>query len=157
MRTHWHLASLALTPPGPSLALCTAGSVSKDVCLFLEQGFISFHFNCLLLSWACESAGLCYKGEPQPCGPNVAASCTAKSILCFIGYHVGHEYGGFYDFVESGGKPCSVTGSPRIWSWCCGLLAVWPWTSPFPSLGFRGFCCCCCCCCCIDFSSLTWG
>lgn len=62
-----HLASLALTPPGPSLALCTAGSVSKDVCLFLEQRFISFHFNCLLLSWVCESASLCYKEEPWPC------------------------------------------------------------------------------------------
>lgn len=27
-----------------------AGSVSKDACLFLEKRFISFHFNCLLLS-----------------------------------------------------------------------------------------------------------
>lgn len=70
MGTHCHLASLALVPPGPSLALCTAGSVSKDVCLFLDQRFISFHFDCLLLSWACESAGLCYKGEPWPCEPN---------------------------------------------------------------------------------------
>lgn len=39
--THRHLASLALTPPGPPLAPCTAGSVSKDVCLFLEQRFLS--------------------------------------------------------------------------------------------------------------------
>lgn len=83
--THRHLASLALTPPGPPLAPCTAGSVSKDVCLFLEQRFISFHFNCLLLSWACESAGLCYKGEPQPCGPDMAASCMAKSVFWFMG------------------------------------------------------------------------
>lgn len=83
--TRRHLASLALTPPGPPLAPCMAGRVSKDVCLFLEQRFISFHFNCVLLSWACESAGLCYKGEPQPCGPDMAASCMAKSVFWFIG------------------------------------------------------------------------
>lgn len=66
-------------PSRPILALCTAGSVSKDVCLFLEQRFISFHFNCLLLSWACESASLCYKGEPWPCGPNLAASFRPRA------------------------------------------------------------------------------
>ena len=89
MGTHRHLASLTLTLPGPSLALCVAGSVSKDVCLFLEQRFISFHFNCLLLSWARDSAGLCYKGEPQACGPNVDDSCMAKGVFWFTGCHLG--------------------------------------------------------------------
>lgn len=76
-------------PCRPILALCTASSVSKDVCLFLEQRFISFHFNCLLLSWACESASLCYKGEARPCGPNVAASFVTNSILWLTGYDWG--------------------------------------------------------------------
>lgn len=61
--------------PGPSPALHTLlGSVSKDESLFLEERFISFHSKCLLLSWACNSAGLCYKGASQPRGPNLAAS-----------------------------------------------------------------------------------
>lgn len=111
--THCHLASLALVPPGPSLALCTAGSVSKDVCLFLDQRFISFHFNCLLLSWACESAGLCYKGEPWPCEPNLAASCMTKSVLWLTGYDLGRERRWFHDFVESGSKPYG-TGNLRF-------------------------------------------
>lgn len=53
---------------GGDTRLCAwpASSFSKDLCLFLEERFISFHSNCLLGSWACGSAGLCYKGELQP-------------------------------------------------------------------------------------------
>lgn len=106
--THCYLASLTLVPPGPSLALCKAGSVSKDVCLFLEQRFISFHFNCLLLSWACKSAGLCYKGEPWPCEQNLAASCMTKRVLWLTGYDLRHEGMSGDDFVESGSTPYGI-------------------------------------------------
>lgn len=72
--------------PGPSPALHTLlGSVSKDESLFLEERFISFHSNCLLLSWACNSAGLCYKGASQPRGPNLAASGMVRSASLIWG------------------------------------------------------------------------
>ena len=87
-RMHWGHRNTGPHSPSPRQAhpwLCAQPAVSKDVCLFLEQRFLSFHFNCLLLSWACESAGLCYKGESQPRGPDMAASCMAKSVFWFIG------------------------------------------------------------------------
>lgn len=69
--------------PGLSPVLHTLlGSVSKDGSLFLEERFISFHSNCLLLSWACNSAGLCYKGASQLHGPNLAAPGMARRALC---------------------------------------------------------------------------
>lgn len=93
----------------PQFCTHRQGSVSKDESLFLEGRFISFHSNCLPLSWACSSAGLCYKKAPQAVDQTWLLLGWPGKPRCPAELDRGHG--------REGVLFCRVrhSGSPRVW------------------------------------------